>query len=57
MHKKLNGETADLLIDIIVMRIVPEFFESINACGNDFTVRPITNCSKGSYTIYDNGKW
>ena len=42
-----NGEISDLLRDVIVMGIAPEFFESIDACGNDFTVRPITNCGKG----------
>ncbi|MEK0319300.1 MAG: TldD/PmbA family protein, partial [Nitrosopumilus sp.] len=34
-----NGEITDLLRDVIVMGIAPEFFESIDACGNDFTVR------------------
>ena len=42
-----NGEITDLLRDVIVMGNAPEFFESIDACGNDFTVRPITNCGKG----------
>jgi len=42
-----NGEITDLLRYVIVMGIAPEFFESIDACGNDFTVRPITNCGKG----------
>jgi len=42
-----NGEITDLLRDVIVMGIAPEFFKSIDACGNDFTVRPITNCGKG----------
>ena len=42
-----NGETTDLLRDVIVMGTAPKFFESIDACGNDFTVRPITNCGKG----------
>ena len=42
-----NGEVIDLLRDVIVMGIAPEFFESIDACGNDFTIRPITNCGKG----------
>ncbi len=42
-----NGEITDLLRDVIVIGIAPEFFESIDACGNDFTVRPITNCGKG----------
>lgn len=42
-----NGEISDLLRDVIVVGNAPEFFESIDACGNDFTVRPITNCGKG----------
>ena len=42
-----NGEVTDLLRDVIVMGTAPEFFESIDACGNDFAVRPITNCGKG----------
>ena len=42
-----NGEITDLLRDVIVMGTAPEFFDSIDACGNDFTIRPITNCGKG----------
>jgi TldD protein len=42
-----NGEITELLRDVIVMGTAPKFFESIDACGNDFTVRPITNCGKG----------
>ena len=42
-----KGEVRDLLRDVIVMGTAPEFFESIDACGNDFTIRPITNCGKG----------
>ena len=42
-----NGEITDLLRDVIVTGTAPKFFESIDACGNDFTVRPITNCGKG----------
>jgi len=42
-----NGEITDLLRDVIVVGTAPEFFESIDACGNDFTIRPITNCGKG----------
>ncbi len=42
-----NGEITDLLRDVIVMGTAPRFFESIDARGNDFTVRPITNCGKG----------
>ena len=53
-----NGEITDLLRDVIVMGTAPKFFESIDACGNDFTVRPITNCGKGDpmqSTIMGNG--
>lgn len=42
-----NGEITDLLRDVIVVGTAPEFFASINACGDDFTVRPIINCGKG----------
>ncbi|MCV0373000.1 MAG: TldD/PmbA family protein [Nitrosarchaeum sp.] len=42
-----NGEITDLLRDVIVMGTAPEFFKSIDACGKDFAVRPITNCGKG----------
>lgn len=42
-----NGELTDLLRDVIVMGVAPDFFNSIDACGNDFTIRPITNCGKG----------
>lgn len=42
-----NGKLTDLLRDVIVMGTAPEFFKSIDACGKDFTVRPITNCGKG----------
>ena len=42
-----NDEITDLLRDVIVMGTAPEFFQSIDACGNNFTVRPITNCGKG----------
>ena len=42
-----NGELKELLRDVIVMGIAPHFFNSIDACGKDFTVRPITNCGKG----------
>ena len=42
-----NGEITDLQKDVIVMGTASEFFNSIDACGNDFTVRPITNCGKG----------
>ncbi len=46
-YKIKNGETTDLLRDVIVTGISPEFFNSIDARGNDFTIRPITNCGKG----------
>lgn len=42
-----NGEPKELLRDVIVMGTAPDFFNSINACGKDFTIRPITNCGKG----------
>jgi TldD protein len=42
-----NGEIMEMLRDVIVVGVAPEFFGSIDACGNDFTVRPITNCGKG----------
>ena len=42
-----NGQLGDLVRDVIVMGTAPEFFDSIDACGDDFTVRPITNCGKG----------
>lgn len=42
-----NGELGQLLRDVIVMGNSPEFFQSIDACGNDFQVRPIENCGKG----------
>lgn len=46
-NKIENGEVKDLLRDVIVVGTAPEFFNSIDACGKDFTVRPITNCGKG----------
>ncbi|MEO9276513.1 MAG: TldD/PmbA family protein [Nitrososphaera sp.] len=46
-YKIKNGETMELLRDVIVTGVSPEFFNSIDARGNDFTVRPITNCGKG----------
>lgn len=42
-----GGEITDLLRDVIVTGVAPDFFNSIDACGNDFTIRPITNCGKG----------
>ena len=42
-----NGELGRLLRDVIVMGNSPEFFESIDARGKDFKVRPIANCGKG----------
>jgi TldD protein len=42
-----NGEIKEPLRDVIVVGTAPEFFDSIDACGKDFTVRPITNCGKG----------
>ncbi|MFB5630708.1 MAG: TldD/PmbA family protein [Nitrosopumilaceae archaeon] len=46
-NKIENGEIKDLLRDVIVLGTAPDFFKSIDACGTDFTVRPITNCGKG----------
>lgn len=46
-NKIENGEVGELLRDVIVVGVAPEFFNSIDACGKDFTVRPITNCGKG----------
>ncbi len=46
-NKIENGEVGELLRDTIVVGMAPEFFNSIDACGKDFTVRPITNCGKG----------
>ena len=46
-NKIENGEITSLLRDVIVLDTAPEFFKSIDACGRDFTVRPITNCGKG----------
>jgi len=46
-HKIENGEIKELLRDVIVMGTAPEFFNSIDARGKDFKVRPITNCGKG----------
>lgn len=46
-HRIEDGEVTDLCRDVIVVGNAPDFFGSIDACGNDFTVRPITNCGKG----------
>ncbi len=46
-NKIENGIVTDLVRDVIVTGTAPEFFKSIDACGCDFTVRPITNCGKG----------
>ncbi|MFN3654323.1 MAG: TldD/PmbA family protein [Candidatus Nitrosotenuis sp.] len=46
-NKIENGEVGELLRDVIIVGTAPEFFNSIDACGNDFTIRPITNCGKG----------
>lgn len=42
-----NGQLGELLRDVIVMGNSPEFFDSIDACGKDVQIRPITNCGKG----------
>ena len=46
-HRIENGEIKELLRDVIIVGTAPEFFSSIDMCGDDFTVRPITNCGKG----------
>lgn len=46
-NKIENGEIGELIRDCIIVGTAPEFFSSIDACGKDFTVRPITNCGKG----------
>jgi len=46
-NKIENGEIKELLRDVIIVGTAPEFFSSIDACGKDFTIRPITNCGKG----------
>ena len=47
VNKIENGELGELLRDVIVLGTAPEFFNSIDARGKDFIVRPITNCGKG----------
>lgn len=42
-----NGEIGDLARDVLVLGNSPDFFNSIDACGNDFQIRPILNCGKG----------
>jgi len=42
-----NGQIKELIRDVIIVGTAPEFFSTIDACGTDFTVRPITNCGKG----------
>lgn len=42
-----SGEVTELLRDVIVLGNAPDFFNSIDACGKDFALRPITNCGKG----------
>jgi TldD protein len=46
-YKIQNGELQGLARDVIVMGTAPDFFNSIDARGTDFKVRPITNCGKG----------
>ncbi len=43
----MGGEPGDLHRDVIVTGTARDFFDSIDACGDDFAVRPITNCGKG----------
>lgn len=42
-----DGELGELVRDVIVSGTAPDFFESVRACGDDFTTSPITNCGKG----------
>ena len=46
-HRIKDGKIGEMLRDIIVSGTAPEFFKSVDACGNDFATRPITNCGKG----------
>jgi TldD protein len=46
-HKIENGKITNLVRDVIVMGTAPDFFNSIDARGKDFEVRPIINCGKG----------
>jgi len=46
-YKIEDGETTDMLRDVIVTGNSPDFFSSIDACGTDFEIRPILNCGKG----------
>lgn len=42
-----DGKVGNLLRDVIVMGIAPDFFSSIDACSKEFEIRPILNCGKG----------
>jgi TldD protein len=46
-NKIENGEIKEIRRDVIVIGTAPELFQSIDARGKDFTIRPITNCGKG----------
>ena len=46
-HRIKNGEIDEMCRDVIVSGTAPDFFDSVDACGDDFTVIPITNCGKG----------
>ena len=46
-HKIKDGQITDMYRDVIVVGNAPDFFKSIDACGDDFMIRPITNCGKG----------
>jgi TldD protein len=46
-NKIENGEIKEMHRDVIIVGTAPELFQSIDARGKDFTVRPITNCGKG----------
>jgi len=42
-----KGELTKLLRDVTVTGVAPEFFNSIDAVGKDFQIRPVSNCGKG----------
>lgn len=46
-QKIRGGELKEMVRDVIVSGMAPDFFESVQACGDDFTVSQITNCGKG----------
>ena len=42
-----GGEAGELVRDVVVSGTAPGFFSSVDACGDDLEVRPVTNCGKG----------